>query len=284
MSTTPVILYRTSNFSSLVPKGQWSLKFPLPPQSSIQLAAYAFDQEFQTLVNTFGTGGPFPKNKPSTSFGFSDANAILSIYSPLKDMGAGMVSFMAGFNRVPGSWNDFKALPFTFPGFPGIIGQTGSRNAFTDIVDVRIQYDYYVLDNNNIISSCSAGTPANSATVNDSAGNPVKCVFQLGDIPTVKKSIFCVAFAGTPDFTNRTNSLIIVGGATIGNSQWYETFPSKNIYQSWIANSSSSGWLSTPWDGVTNMVGAGQLITDDSRLEPFSGNIIARLTQYVLVK
>ncbi len=276
------ILYRTSNFLDCKPQGQPRPKFLLPAQSGIQFQAYSFDQDFSQQIDRFP---PAPKNTVASNatFGLNDANAILVAMSQPRDKGSAIGHFTGTFSRVPASWVDFKMMPFTFPGFPGIIGSTG-RDIFSDVVPARIVHDYFVLDPANIISSCAPGTPA-TATVLDSGGGAVTTVFQLGDIPTIKRTFFVVAFGGTPDFTNRTNSITPIGGTLVNGVTWYQTLPSLANYKTWISNAATNAWASTIWNGTTDTGGTiGQIVAEDSKLQDYSGCIIDRQTIYILAK
>lgn len=281
---TPSVLYQTTQLTALLADGQPKLRFPLPPECTIQFSALAFEQDYSQRLDSFP---PAPKNTPSTvsPFALSNANAILTGFSQPQNIGALAGKFAATFAVVPATWSDVKQLPFTFPGFPGMIGQTGSRDIFTDRVDTRIQYDYFVIDPGHIISAVADGTPATATTLKDSGGTAVNCVYKITDIPLVTKSIFCVALSGTPDYTNRTQSLIVAGGASIGGLSWYQTWPTKGHYQSWMANATTNGWASTVWPGNVDSASAyGQLVVEDSNIQPYLGNIVCRVTMYVLAK
>lgn len=292
---TPVVLYATSTMLDAKPSGMPRVKFPLPPESGlVQFAALAFDQDFEQQIDQFP---PAPKNTPAVSTPFSlgnatnlgNANAILTSYSQPQIMGGGIGKYAGTFNLVPASWDDFsKVQPYTFPGFPGIIGQTGSRDIFTNEVTVRIRSDYFVLDPNGVLN---AGTPIGptaapaNGTVNDSAGNPVQIVGSLGAIPIFAKSIFVVALAGTPDFTNYTMSIVPAGGKVVGSQTYYQTLPQLATYQTFISNAKANAWASTAWNGTTDTAGTiGQLISRESQIIPYAGNIFARQTMYVLAK
>ena len=278
--STPQILYQTSTRLDCKPQGQPRLKFPLPPRNPYQLASYALDQDYAQRIDQFP---PCPKNTPASSLGLSDANAILTAFSQPQDAGAALGRFVGTFSRVPQSWSDIRMIPFTFPGFPGIAGG-GGRNIFTDTVPARIQNDYFVLDPANIISSCTAGHPA-TATIVDSGNGSVTCVYQLGDIPVNRRTFFVVANGGTPDFTNRTQSITPVGGITVGSTVWFQSLPSLANYKTWIANAVANTWSSTVWNGTTDAGSTiGQIIAEDSQITEYAGNIVCRSTIYVLAK
>jgi hypothetical protein len=226
---------------------------------------------------------PASRNVPSNdssgaTFGLSDSSAILTNLSQPQATLAGWGKFTGSFHVVPASWDDFsRSLGFTFPGFLSyVFGGANARDIFTDVVQIRVRRDYYVLDPENKISAVTAGSPGNATSLLDSNGNAVKCVYQLSDIPRVKKSIFYAVAAG---FTFRTNSLTPVGGISL----YLETMPTIPAFQGFIANAVSNGWSSTVWDGSSNTIGTvGQLVMEASTLEPYAGQIVARVSMYVL--
>lgn len=278
--STPVVTYQSSTFLDCKPSGQPRKKFTLPQHSPFQYSCYSIDQDYAQRIDQFP---PAPKNTISTALGLSDANAILTVLSQPKSEGT-LGRFVATFSRVPQSWVDFKMIPFTFPGFPGIIGE-GGRDIFADVVPARIQYDYFVLDPANVISSCAAGTPQPAASILDSGGGNVTCVYQLGDIPTIQRTFFVVANGGTPDYSNRTNSITPIGGIVVNTVTWWQSLPSKANYQTWISNAKTNGWQSTVWNGTTDTGGTiGQIVAEDSQIQPYLGNIMQRATIYVLAK
>jgi hypothetical protein len=271
---TPVLTYQSATRTDAKPFGMPRYKFPLPQESLIQLSAYAFDQDFEMVLSGFP---PAPKNTPSnaTAIGLGDANAILTSYTQPTTSGAGMGKFNATFARVPASWDDFKTLPFTYPGFPGYLGQWGSRDIFTDKVNTRLHYDYFLVDPTNI-----------SAGIKDSGGNAIAIVPAASAIPVIGKGYFyVVATNGTPDPTDRTNSIVPIGGKVVGSTDWFETVPNLAQYMTWITNASTAGWSSTIWNGTARTAGTdGQIVADDSWLVPYAGNIWARVTPYILIK
>jgi len=281
--------YRSSAWSDVTASGQPRIKFPLPQEATIQLAAYAFDQSFQMAVSSFGSSGPSPKNTPASTFSTdcTDANAILTSYSQPADKMGGLCEFDASFHRVPASWSDFKQLPYTFPGFAGAQGYAGWRPIDTLTVPCRIQYDYFVLDPANVLSGCIDGTPAPATAILDSSGAAPTCVYKLGDIPQINRSFFCITEGGayTPNYSSRTMVLAPAGGIGVGDLFWQQTLPKKETFIGWASNASTSRWNSTVWNGTSDSIGTvGQLVAEDSRIEAYAGNIIQRITIYVLAK
>jgi hypothetical protein len=275
---TPAISYQTALRTDCKPFGKPRYKFPLPQESLVQFQAYAFDQEFEMVLSGFP---PAPKNTPSNAaggatFGLGDANAILTAYTQPATTGAGMGKFNATFSRVPASWDDFKTLAFTFPGFPGYYGQTNARDIFTDKVTTRLHYDYFLVDPTGL-----------AAGVLDSGGNAITIVVSASLIPTIAKGYFYVfdSSAGIPYPTTRTNSIVPIGGITVNQTLWFETIPNLPQYLIWIANALANGWSSTVWNGTSRVGGTdGQIVADDCWLQPYAGNIWERITPYILAK
>lgn len=288
---TPLIQYQTSTRTTFQKQGWIRPKFPLPPQAqSVQFLAYGFDQEFECALSAFLPA--VPKNTLSTAapFGLLDGSAILTGLSQPATTGAGMGKFTAQFQIVPATWNDMKVMPFTFPGFPGYIGNSTTRDPFTDQVDIRLQYDYYVLDPGNLLGGgpTAGGGVANSSFLKDSGGSFVKTVYGLTDIPLIAKTFFVTNPSGTPNPSVRVNSLVPGTGATYGSLTYIQTLPNQAHYTAWVAAAKSYGWQSLVWDGTTDGAGTGngygQLVSNDSMIESFAGNIMARITGFVLCK
>jgi hypothetical protein len=289
---TPPILYQSTNRAIARPSGVPRYKFPLPKESLIQLAAYAFDQDFEVALSAFPIAS---KNTPSSAIGSAgngnllnpgDANAILTGYSQPSPTGAGMGRFSAEFARVPASWDDVKSLPFAYPGFVFALNQQGRPN-FTEKVNTRLHYDYFVVD--------AAGAGSAAAGALDSGGNAIAIVTTPEAIPTNYKQYFLTvlpfgqAVPPPPNsqFAYQTTIIAAVGGQQANSGFfYYQTLPNLQQYLQWVANAAANGFASTAWNGVSNSATTtdGQFIADDSWLEPYLGNIWARITPYVLAK
>ena len=288
MGSNPSELYNSTPGAN-APQEQPRKKFVLPEYSPQYENAYQIDQEF-SIRQTLFTFPPAPLNTKSNNaaFGLADVNAILTSVSQAKPEGSGFVSYTATFARVPSSWDDFKSMPFTFPGFPGTIGQNNTRNEFSQKVDVRLRYDYFLVDPTAIATG-----------ILDSSGNAVTVVSAMGAIPTINKKYFLVATAnGISVGANgiRTNSIVQLNGKTIGSVNWFQTLPQLATYLQWILNAAPylsptpPAWTQTTppvWNGTSDNGAAateGQIVMDDSILQPYAGNIIARVTPYILIR
>ena len=282
---TAALLYQAALHTDAKPFGKPRLKYPLPGHSGISLAAYQFDQDYEMLLSSFP---PAPLNTPSNTASavLGDADAILTAYSQPSVSNGGRGRFSATFSRVPVTWNDFRPMPFTFPGFAGTYGQTDVREIFTDIVLARLQTDYFLLDPTNL---CAGVKDSGGTTLGGLDALGSNRVSALSKIPTIAKSYFVAAPGGVAQPTTRTNSIIPAGGKIINGVSWNETLPNLALYKAWQASASGTGankgWLSTAWDGAATVAGTvGQLVAEDSQLTEHAGNIIARTTTYILVK
>lgn len=292
MASAPAsVLYRSAAQTDIRAQGQPMPFFPLPSECPIQLAAYAFDCDFSVHNSTFGSSAPYPKNKIASAFcsDLTDSNAILTAYGQPKNQGGNLLAFNALFHRVPASWDDPKQISFTFPDFPGLLGGQYTRTPFTDAVNARVRRDYYVVDPDGVLGTAptSGGGVVTTSSVTDSAGVQVKRVYSSIDIPIVAKTNFVTVFSGAPQPSTRVNSLIKAGGDTIGSTGWLETCPTRDNYINWIARAKNYGWNSTVWDGTyANQAVStiGQFVIQDSYLENYAGNIITRITTYILAK
>jgi hypothetical protein len=307
----PGIIYKSADQSSAQPSGKPQRRFPLPDDSSIQLAAYAFDQDYEMALSSFP---PAPKNTPSTSAALGslgDANAILTSYTDPATTGGGLGRFTARFNIVPASWVTETEMPFTFPAFPGYLGDGTARDPIVKTVNMRREYDYFVLDPTGVLGApMNPGDAPAPGSINDSGGNAILRVNRRLDIPIINKSLFYWLVNGIPDFSKVTNAIIPAAGVrvqigwvtveskqddgstltqTIPQFQTYlPTLPTREVYLAWLANAQAHGWASTVWDGVTEENAAttttGQMVAEDSKTDVHAGNIISRVTTYVLVR
>jgi hypothetical protein len=292
LTATPSIVYRSQNNAAAVASGQPLRMFPLPPDCPIQFAAYAFEQQFEQSAASFP---PAPKNTPSNSGAFAgllDGSAILTALSNPTIKGGLNVGFSGRFNVVPASWDDFKMMAYTYPGFPGVIGGDSRNVGFPNgTFLVRVHYDYFVVDPGNIISSVVARTPGVATTLKDSGGASVNCVYQKADIPSIRKSIFVPLVSGVYDFNVPVLSLVPAGGLTVGSVSYLETLPTVTQYKAWISRATAAGWGATIWNGAAGSgsgqagdANVGQFIAEDSSLSTYAGNIVSRATMYILAR
>lgn len=284
MGLNAEIPYRSTPQTDVQPGSNALRKFLLPKNSPQYFAAYGFDVDFECVLN--GVFPPAAQNTPASAavfngkaaYGMVNPNAILTDFTQPSDSGAGIGKFKGTFNIVPASWSDFKTMSFVYPGWLGIIGSSTARDVRTYKVNTRLLYDYFVID------------PANlAAGVVDSSGTLINVVASMGAIPSLYKNYFFATLGGVTQFNLYTNSLVPVGGVTIGSSVYPQTMPPTVAYQGWISNvqktDGTGGWNTAAWNGKDlTQANVGQFVADDSFLEVHAGNIIARVTPYVLAK
>jgi len=273
--------YRSATQTNSRPAGPPRRRYPLPESCPIQFAAYAFDQEFEMVLSSFP---PAAKNTQSNAssgatFGLADANAILTRFSQPSATLAGMGKFTGSFARVPASWDDFQTQSVTFPGIRDTNYNGGVRDPKPVNCTVRLRYDYFVVDPAGVLTG---------AGVLDSGGSAITLVTSKAKIPTLSRHRWQFLFSGSTLSTSEVTGLVKSGGT----GGWLETVPNTANYQTWISNASayvsgSSEWTSsapTVWDGTTNGSTYGQYRITDSRLQDYEGNIVCRISEYVLAQ
>jgi hypothetical protein len=305
VTNTPAVLYEAALRTRAVAASQPRRYYPrlqsigdaknANPTADLMDAAYAFDQDFEMLAANFP---PAKRNTPSNATntgvaifaGLQDSNAILTkISTPSNTMG-GKVKFTASFHIVPASWDDFITQSVTFPGITNFAFVGGVRDSKAENVLTRQHRDYFVIDPDGVLAT---------AGVLDSGGNAITRVASKGAIPTLPRKIFGFTTDGgaTKLVVSEVNSLVKAGGISSGSLYYYETVPNTETYQAWIAvaaafntalSSGGNAWDSThppAWDGnAAPPTTCGQWQFADSRLEPYAGNIVCRLTEFVLAQ
>jgi len=274
--------YRSAVQTNARPAGPATRRYPLPESCPIQFAAYAFDQEFEMILSSFP---PAAKNTQSnassgSTFGLADANAILTRLSQPSATLAGMGKFTGSFARVPASWDDFQTQSVTFPGIRDTAYNGGVRDPKPVNCTVRLRYDYFVVDPDGVLTG---------AGVLDSGGSAIALVTSKAKIPTLSRHRWQFIYSGSTLATSEVTGLVKSGGT----GGWLETVPNTANYQTWISNaaayvSGSSAWTNTAptvWDGSTNAGSTyGQYRITDSRLQDYEGNIVCRISEYVLAQ
>ena len=295
----PPVPYRSKSQTDAKPFGFSRQKYILPDNcpNAVREAATCFDQGFEQLLTSYPAAA---RNTPSnnSAFGLSNANAILTQLSQPAPTLAGMGQFIGTFAVVPATWDEFKMMPYIYPGFPGVIG-SGSRDVGnpSGAFQVRVRHEYFVVDEGNILGGTptSGGGTANAATLTDSGGTAVKTVYSFSDIPVIKKAIWQTVVSGTAHPELPTMSIVPAAGVTLGTLTYYPTLPTQEVYKSWILNARSAGsftganpWTSGAWDGSTSETAASttttQFVAEDCTFLPYAGNIVCRLTPYILAK
>ena len=282
LTQTPPVLYESIKRTLAVASGPPRRRFPLPQNSPIQFAAYAFDQELEMLLANFP---PAPKNTPSNAAGsvfagLLDGNAILTKLSQPSPTGGGKGKFTGSFAVVPASWDDFQSQLVNYPGWINLFSSS-FRDALPLEVTVRLHYDYFVVDPTAVLTG---------AGVKDSGGTtPIVTVTSKGSIPILFANRWLATNAGVIVPNDFAKALVPAGGV----SGYQQTVPSVGQYQSWCAVSAAFiagavAWDSShppAWNGAsTTDVLSGQFQFADSKLVDYEGNIVARVTPFALAQ
>lgn len=282
---TPALPYRSNAYPS-TPEGRRRIKYPLTASSPIQFAAYSFEQELSCASGLFP---PAPKNTPSIGFGIASqlppsANqktemAIMTSLSQPSNPGADLLRFTGSFAIVPASWNDYQTEVVNFPGWLNVIG-TNFRDPKPTEVNVRMRYDYFVVDSDNVLEG---------AAILDSGGAAIKIVTSKGAIPILRRTPWLATFAGAALLNDEAKSLVPAAG--VGGYQ--PTLPTIEQYRQWCGVATAFIGSGTDWDETHPPLWNGADATDilcgqyrlaNSKLIDYAGNIISRVTTYALVE
>lgn len=281
VTTTPSIQYEAAQRTQAVAAGQPLRRFPLPQCCPIQFAAYAFDQDFEMLAANFP---PAQKNTPSNGGAFAgllDGNAILTKLSQPASTAGGKVKFRGSFCVVPASWDDFTTMTVTFPGWVNysnvsylLSGNTRPQKVAE--VNIRIRHDYFLVGS------------ATSAL--DSGGGAISVVSSKGAIPSIYRQKFFNLYSSTTIPNTDCKDLVPTAGLFDSDNNYHcPTVPSVSSYQAWcvVAAGLTGAWSATnptPWDAATDSGSYGQYCFRDSVLSEHEGNIIDRMSYWVLAQ
>ena len=299
--STPAIQYESIKRTLAAASGPIRRRFPLPQNSAIQFAAYAFDQEFEMLLTDANSGTqnfpPAAKNTPSnaapggvaTFAGLLDGNAILTKLTQPAPTGGGKGKFTASFARVPAAWDDFQTKTFTIPGLADYpltsISKTRSRAPQSRAVTARLHHDYYVVDPTGVLTG---------AGVVDSGGTALNVVSNIGAIPVNYRQNWLVAYLSSGNYLPVANavvtSLVPIGGFVQGvDTIVCPSIPSLDHYLVMCSNAASltGAWTGTNppvFVGADSDTIAGQFCCEDSSLKIYEGCIMDRVTPYFLMQ
>lgn len=295
MGLNASVLYRSAAQTDPRPQNSPKWKHPLPASSPICLPAFGFDQAFSMLASSYP---PFPLNTPANLFSseLTDTNAILVDLSQPSPAGAGLVTASGSFIHVPASWNDTQSTVVSFPGWINTSLSGLARQAKSRLVDVRLQYDYFVIDPYGVLNGAVPVAGVTNGTVNDSGGNPVQLVGSKGDIPILPRAVWLNTLSGSPEVYSEVNDLVPAGGVTVGTLTYVTTWPTQNQYAGWCAVASyflaamaagGPGWDSTHppvWNGNSTGSGTayGQYQLDNSKVVEYQGTVVCRVTPFVM--
>ncbi len=278
--------YKSSLMTDAKPRTPARRRYPLPASCPIQFAAYAFDVDFEQMLSSFP---PAAKNTPSNAssgatFSLTDGNVILTNLSQPSVTGAGLGTYTASFARVPASWDNFETQVVNYPGWLNTIASGYFRDAKPTEVTVRIRTDYFVVDPDGVLTGL---TVLDSAGVTLATGSRI--VSSKGAIPIIRRTPWLATYGGAAILNDEAKSLVPAAGV----AGYLPTLPTSEQYRSWcgIANSFLSGsvaWDATHppvWNGTsTTDVTSGQYILNNSKLQDYEGNIVARVTAYALAE
>lgn len=300
MGDNAEILYRSTPQTDCQPRSIGRPKHPLPKKAPGYLLAEEIDVEFECILDAVFP--PAPKNTPANAAVFNSLagynlikpDAILTDYGQPSDSGAGLGRFTGTFTVVPAAWDDFTTQTVTFPGIRDSANTGGVRDPKSLNVVTRIHREYFVLDPAGVLQAlATGGTP-----VKDSGGASVTLVTTEGAIPTLYRTPWRYLVGAAIQTGSEVTGLVKAGG--VGG--YLETVPNTAAYQAWAAVAAAfvaalSGpapvqpWDATHppvWDGTNVNAVAPQTIGQyrfaDSRLEEYAGNIICRVSEYVLVQ
>lgn len=146
---TSIILLSSAGVFTAIPLGSGYNVQPFAANQS----AIIFEQEFMVAL-AYHT--PLPLNTPynlNWSIGWQNTyvnlnNCFLVEEGPLEHVGAGLVKFKRKFANLPPTRNVVESYAYTFP---SISDGTTVRQAKNMIVASRIQYDYYVYDDLDLL-------------------------------------------------------------------------------------------------------------------------------------
>lgn len=244
-SMKDIILLDQSGTYVSVPLGQG---YNVQPFSANQ-SCIVFDQEFM-VAQAYHV--PLPLNTPynmNWSIGWQGtyanlASAFLVAEGPLEDMGGGIVKFRRTFATLPPTRNEMESFCYTFP---PLSNGTDLREAKSKVVASRVQFDYYVYDDLDILSWIPlfpAGRRLNATTGLSPSGLilPEMRYFKAGanavtlnllcdgDQPLVNESSVGAGDATKPTFSEYTGwawqKEIVAESSILGPGPWLG-----NIYQ-----------------------------------------------------
>ena len=250
--------------NNLIPLGTYPNIHPWNPNQQVAI----LEQEFIVAQNSFY---PMPLNTPydvSWSLGFQDTlsngypsaqigSMVLVEEGELQDIGGGFSKIRRKWATIPPTRCEMEQYVATFIGLDG--GDTGiSRPQFTQNVMSRIQYDYFIFDDQNILGTPlfdAGGNRLNSSTGLYPAGFIILAQ-QYFDDPDNIISAFGV-YIGTPP------------EEALNNDPDFPTVPTVSEYLGWVVGLSTSNGLPA------------EICIESSTITRWMGNIWERRTRFV---
>lgn len=214
-------------------------------------ASIVFEQEFMVAQSYFR---PMPLNSPyyvPWSIGWQNTyvwlgQCFLVEEGPLEDQGGGICKFRRKFANLPPSRNVFESYAYTFP---AIIYDSGTmRFQKTIITASRVQYDYFVMDDLNILSI--PVFPVGRRLNNSTGMRPEGLLF-----PEM------LYYKGEPDAVVKHN--LLDPGQGLSDSP--ATTPTRSQYLEYVDQYC-------------------EIVVEASQLSPYMGNILERRTRFALAQ
>jgi hypothetical protein len=248
--------------------------FPnLQPWSSNQ-RAMMIEQDFMVALEYYQ---PMPLNTPyndAWGIGWQGqltngqptedlSDCVLVEIGETEDMGQGIVKVKLRFANVPPTRNEMESFTYTFPGLDN------GRNSFTQTVQSRLQYDYFVFDDFDILSTplFPEGTRLSGST----GLYPPNLILPAQRYYTA--AVFAISF----------NNFLDISQAELTNVDEEGnpgTIPSADDWIGWITNTQDGD--SKPPKTSNGL--PPEIIAESSTMRRWFGNIWERRTRFVLLQ
>lgn len=249
-------------------------------------ASYLLTEEWEMQITDTNSWTPLALNTAHPeATGF-----ILVEETERKDIGVSQVHWQRRYAKMPGSYDEWETFPYNFIGYFGPWGgwiqpsdsQPTGRNRQTLAVESRVTHDFF------LVAPPGAAGAAGSSSGNGSLTSPY-------DVP------------GSIPANQVQKYRLVVGG--VGSVWWmdidflsnnppynFQTTPSRKTYEGYVINALAYGWQSgrviykwavaggAPTVQDNSEPNPGQIVAEDSRLQPWQGNIWVRQTRYILAQ
>jgi hypothetical protein len=183
-------------------------------------------------------------------------DAILVHQGQVRDAGGGLFEFEMRFSTIPPTWNDFEQVVIKRIGLQLDASSTALRDPLP--VMSRLQYDYFVYDETNILSDIALFTDPGVSGIRLNADTGFRPAGIILD---------AMKFYGT--VLNQEVPVIYDADA----SNPLPSTPSLSNYESWMENGS----------GTSNGLPA-EMVIEASTFSRYLGNIIARRTRFAIIE
>lgn len=222
---------------------------------------YVLTQAFQQFAANFA---PLALNTVHPSF----ASYVLTSESPLQDIGAGIVTWMRTYCKVPATRSDGGCISYPFIGFTAqttIVGSVSTtlagRPRFTEVVNARIQHDYYLVG--------SGGTYTDQTLI------PIN-IEQRYYVPYGNIAISSGTTTFTPLYAAGSTLAILTGNQT--------DYLNDNVTVSGVAFSAPQASVPSRSAYTAMMIAGSEIVAEPSKVVRWMGNIWDRQTVYILAR